>query len=50
MSVKMIRKQSEFSGGNWKKNQQAGMLSEYVKQVELADATNREGTCCKGIF
>lgn len=44
-----IRKQSEFLV-EIGKIQQAGMLSEYVKQVELADATNREGHAAKVYF
>lgn len=44
-----IRKQSEFLA-EIGKIQQAGMLSEYVKQVELADATNREGHAAKVYF
>ena len=44
-----IRKQSEFLM-EIGKIQQAGMLSEYVKQVELADATNREGHAAKVYF
>ena len=44
-----IRKQSEFLV-EIGKIQQAGMLAEYVKQVELADATNREGHAAKVYF
>lgn len=44
-----IRKQSEFLM-EIGKIQQAGMLSEYVKQVELADSTNREGHAAKVYF
>lgn len=44
-----IHKQSEFLV-EIGKIQQAGMLSEYVKQVELADATNREGHAAKVYF
>ena len=44
-----IRKQSEFLV-EIGKIQQAGMLSEYVKQVELAVATNREGHAAKVYF
>lgn len=44
-----IRKQSEFLV-EIGKIQQADMLSEYVKQVELADATNREGHAAKVYF
>ena len=44
-----FRKQSEFLV-EIGKIQQAGMLSEYVKQVELADATNREGHAAKVYF
>ena len=44
-----ICKQSEFLM-EIGKIQQAGMLSEYVKQVELADATNREGHAAKVYF
>ena len=44
-----IRKQSEFLV-EIGKIKQAGMLSEYVKQVELADATNREGHAAKVYF
>lgn len=44
-----IRKQSEFLV-EIGKIQQAGMLSEYVKQVELTDATNREGHAAKVYF
>ena len=44
-----IRKQSEFLV-EIGKTQQAGMLAEYVKQVELADATNREGHAAKVYF
>ena len=44
-----IRKQSEFLV-EIGKIQQAGMLSEYVKQVELADATTREGHAAKVYF
>lgn len=44
-----IRKQSEFLM-EIGKIQQAGMLSEYVKQVELEDSTNREGHAAKVYF
>lgn len=44
-----IRKQSEFLV-EIGKIQQSDMLSEYVKQVELADATNREGHAAKVYF
>lgn len=44
-----IRKQSEFLVETGK-IQQSDMLSEYVKQVELADATNREGHAAKVYF
>ncbi len=44
-----IRKQAEFLY-ELKLVQQADMLSEYVGQVELADATNREGHAAKVYF
>lgn len=44
-----IRKQAEFLY-ELKLTQQADLLSEYVGQVELADATNREGHAAKVYF
>ncbi len=44
-----IRKQAEFLN-ELKLTEQANMLSNYVGQVELADATNREGHAAKVYF
>lgn len=44
-----IRKQADFLKETGR-NEQAGLLSQYVGQVELADVTNREGHAAKVYF
>ncbi len=47
--MEKIRKQAEFLG-ELKKEDQAALLSAYVGEVELADASNREGHAAKVYF